>query len=369
MSVAPFSSAGLVEPDPIVIGFSLPALFDMTEPLKILRKKGVHVYLKHMRERADEPLAPAAALLFAKKMLSLNDPDHHHVRVHVATKCHGPTVCRVWNSLKHHGLICAGEELGGRLPITVCNERGNTVTDLFRRQALDFYLSTDRGEVRALLRRGYTAGVVPSGPFRSMDFEKRTDNLSIAADFDRVLAIPCGKPGHPLEHVDCEHFTHVAGVMAARDREEAYTEFPAHPGPAADFFKRLIALRNHVNGDPSKPNIALIIVTARMENSRYRIHTTLEQHGLNLDDLHTTGDDPKGIVIRNIGADFFVDDSLKHFESVRDASPLTLPVHMPWVDEQLRRFYPGCPSGTTIRHQVRRYLESGYSPLNEAPVP
>jgi hypothetical protein len=150
--------------------------------------------------------------------------------------------------------------------------------------------------------------------------------------FDRVLGAAYGDGGD--EHAgDSESFFRAHGLAAYNARETSLAEVPAHPGPMAGFFSKVMKLRDHLKDTNSPNKIGMSVITARAGGgSVARVSTTLSAWNIEPDDLISCGATPKSPYLeKHLKADIFFDDGAHHIETVRHSM---LAVFVPWAETQ-----------------------------------
>src|SRR4051812_3946444 len=101
---------------PLVVGISTRALFDLREEHAVFETKGVDAYAQLQREREDEILQPGAGFDVVRRLLELNaHAAHPAVEVILLSRNSPDLSLRAFKSIEHHGLaIREGSFTSGR---------------------------------------------------------------------------------------------------------------------------------------------------------------------------------------------------------------------------------------------------------------
>lgn len=164
----------------------------------------------------------------------------------------------------------------------------------------DLLLSTNAGDVRKALERGYAAATILPG--RSSG--EGVGQLRIAFDGDAVIF------GDEAERIFQE-----SGLDAFSDSEREAAAQPLSGGP---FKPVLEALHKIQSAYPIDDNpIRTALVTARSAPAHKRVVLTLREWGIRIDEALFLGGKSKGEFLKTFGADIFFDDQQVHIESAR----------------------------------------------------
>jgi len=164
-----------VDNDMLVIGISSRALFDLGQSHAVYESSGLQAYSEYQVEREDRFLKPGVAFPLVRKLLALNDDevDHPGVEVILLSRNSADTGLRIFNTIEHFGLnIERAAFTGGESPYKYMEAYG-----------ADLLLSTNAGDVRKALERGYAAATILPGSASSPD----SGQLRIAFDGDAVI--------------------------------------------------------------------------------------------------------------------------------------------------------------------------------------
>jgi 5'-nucleotidase len=277
----------------LVIGISSRALFDLGESHAVFESRGLQAYSEYQMKREDRFLKPGVAFPLVKKLLALNEDDvgHPGVEVILLSRNSADTGLRIFNTIEHYGLkIERAAFTGGESPYRYMEAYG-----------ADLLLSTNAGDVRKALERGYAAATILPGSASSRDSEQ----LRIAFDGDAVIF------GDEAERIYQER-----GLEAFSDSER---ESAGHPLSGGPFKPVLEALHKIQSAYPIENNpIRTALVTARSAPAHKRVVLTLRQWGIRIDEALFLGGRSKGEFLKTFGADIFFDDQHVHIDSARE---------------------------------------------------
>jgi len=276
----------------LVIGISSRALFDLGQSHAVYESKGLQAYSEYQMEREDRFLKPGVAFPLVRKLLALNEDNvgHPGVEVILLSRNSADTGLRIFNTIEHFGLkIERAAFTGGDSPYKYMEAYG-----------ADLLLSTNAGDVRKALERGYAAATILPGGAAPED----SGQLRIAFDGDAVIF------GDEAERVYQER-----GLEAFSDSERESAGEPLSGGP---FKPVLEALHKIQSAYPIENNpIRTALVTARSAPAHKRVVLTLRQWGIRIDEALFLGGRSKGEFLKTFGADIFFDDQQVHIESAK----------------------------------------------------
>ena len=281
-----------VSNDMLVIGISSRALFDLGQSHAVFESNGLQAYSDYQMEREDRFLKPGVAFPLVQKLLALNEDEvgHPGVEVILLSRNSADTGLRIFNTIEHYGLnIERAAFTGGESPYKYMQAYG-----------ADLLLSTNAGDVRKALERGYAAATILPGSASSPD----SGQLRIAFDGDAVIF------GDEAERVFQER-----GLEAFSDSER---ESAGHPLSGGPFKPVLEALHKIQSAYPIEDNpIRTALVTARSAPAHKRVVLTLREWGIRIDEALFLGGRSKGEFLKTFGADIFFDDQQIHIESAK----------------------------------------------------
>jgi len=261
-----------VDNDMLVIGISSRALFDLGQSHAVYESSGLQAYSEYQVDLNDDEV------------------DHPGVEVILLSRNSADTGLRIFNTIEHFGLnIERAAFTGGESPYKYMEAYG-----------ADLLLSTNAGDVRKALERGYAAATILPGSASSPD----SGQLRIAFDGDAVIF------GDEAERVFQER-----GLEAFSDSERESAGQPLSGGP---FKPVLEALHKIQSAYPIENNpIRTALVTARSAPAHKRVVLTLREWGIRIDEALFLGGRSKGEFLKTFVADIFFDDQQVHIESAK----------------------------------------------------
>jgi 5'-nucleotidase len=280
------------EPDVLVIGISSRALFDLGQSHAIYESKGLQAYADYQVKNEERFLKPGVAFPLVKKLLALNEDEVEHpgVEVILLSRNSADTGLRIFNTIEHYGLnIERAAFTGGESPYRYMEAYG-----------ADLLLSTNAGDVRKALGKGYAAATILPGSAS----DHRGHQLRIAFDGDAVIFSD-----------EAERVFQESGLEAFSDSEREAAAKPLSGGP---FKPVLEALHKIQSAYPIDKNpIRTALVTARSAPAHKRVVLTLREWGIRIDEALFLGGRSKGEFLKTFGADIFFDDQQVHIESAK----------------------------------------------------
>ena len=278
--------------DVLVIGISSRALFDLRDSHQVYESEGLSAYSDYQVRREDVHLKPGVAFPLVKKLLALNDDDVDHpgVEVILLSRNSADTGLRIFNTIEHFGMkIERAAFTGGESPYRYMEAYG-----------AGLLLSTNAGDVRKALEKGYAAATILPGSASGED----SGQLRIAFDGDAVIFSD-----------EAERVYQEKGLEAFSDSEREAAKRPLSGGP---FKPVLEALHKIQSAYPIDDNpIRTALVTARSAPAHKRVVLTLREWGIRIDEALFLGGRSKGEFLKTFGADIFFDDQHVHVESAQ----------------------------------------------------
>ena len=280
------------EPEILVIGISSRALFDLGQSHAIFEAEGLQAYADYQMKNEDQHLKPGVAFPLVRKLLALNEDevDHPGVEVILLSRNSADTGLRIFNTIEHYGLNIERAAFTG----------GESPYKYMEAYDADLLLSTNAGDVRKALEKGYAAATILPG--RSSD--RDSGQLRIAFDGDAVIF------GDEAERVFQE-----SGLEAFSDSEREAAAQPLSGGPFKPVLEALHKIQSAypIEGNP----IRTALVTARSAPAHKRVVLTLREWGIRIDEALFLGGRSKGEFLKTFGADIFFDDQQVHIESAK----------------------------------------------------
>jgi 5'-nucleotidase len=285
---------------PLVIGISSRALLDLEKEDKIFRTQGTQAFIDHQREHRDELIPKGVAFPLIKALVDLNkllaSGTAAAIEVVVISRNHPDCGFRIQNSLERYGLEIPRAAFTG----------GTSVIRELTMFGVDLFLSYEESDVIAANRAGVSAAQIVGGPANPVFPEG--DVPLFAFDGDSTLFSDEGDLAY--SHGGIEEF-------AKLEIENLGT--PLSPGPMYRFAKALGRLQQLTPVD--RPQFRIALVTARNFKFMRRPINTLHTWGIRLDKAYAVGNMSKGLVLKELGAVMFFDDSAKHCNDVASCTP------------------------------------------------
>lgn len=284
--------------EPLIIGISSRALFDLDQSHQLFEQKGLESYEAYQREHEDVPLPPGPAFNLVRKFLALNEMSKQPlVEIFLLSRNTVDTGLRIFNSVQHHNLnITRAVFSGGVSPYIYAKAFG-----------AHLYLSMNPTDVAQAISMGCAAGRLwPSVIDRP--FEKE---LRIAFDGDSVLF------SDEAQRIYTEQ-----GMQHFNANERAKAHLPLQEGP----FKRLLAALHQLQ-KLGATQIRTALITARSAPAHERVIHTLRQWEISVDEVFFLGGNCKTDFLTAFDADIFFDD---HPDNCEAAAGSVTTAHVPY---------------------------------------
>lgn len=283
--------------NPLVIGISSRALFDLEAENRIFEEQGVSAYEEYQVRHEKDLLPKGSAFTLVEAFLGLNSLDENRlVEVIVMSRNSPNTSLRIFNSIDHYGLDITRAALSGGAPIAPYLKAFET----------DLFLSAHRTDVQQAIDSGIAAGRILAG---SLPDSIPTDQIRIAFDGDAVLF-----------SADSEWIYQHRGLDAFSEHERSKADIPMEEGPFARFLKTIAHIQSRFRDRESSP-IRTALVTSRSAPAHERAIKTLRQWGVRVDEAFFLGGVSKREVLSAFGAHIFFDDQLSHAQPASDLVP------------------------------------------------
>ena len=277
---------------PLVIGISSRALFDLEQENKIYERDGLSAYARYQIEHEQDPLPPGAGFELIRAFLRLNDlkTDRRLVEVVIMSRNSPDTSLRIFHSIEHYGLDITRAALSG----------GASVSPYLKSFHTDLFLSANWQDVQDAINHGVAAGILLTGNAPQEKTRVQVDRIRIAFDGDAVLF------GTEAERI----FQH-DGLEAFQAHEKSHANDPLPKGPFANF---LMALSNIQALFPSRDEVPIrtALVTSRNAPAHERAVKTLRSWRVRIDEAFFLGGVSKKEVLESFGAHIFFDDQQTH---------------------------------------------------------
>lgn len=283
--------------NPLVIGISSRALFDLEAENRIFETEGLRAYEEYQVRHEKDILPKGPAFPLVQAFLGLNDlQPERMVEVIVMSRNSPNTSLRIFNSIDHYGLDVTRAALSGGAPIAPYLKPFET----------DLFLSAYRPDVQDAIDSGIAAGMIVTGtaPERAP-----RPQIRIAFDGDAVLF-----------SADSERIYQQQGLPAFEAHEREKADIPMDEGPFAKFLKTIAHIQSRFADRESAP-IRTALVTSRNAPAHERAIKTLRQWGVRVDEAFFLGGVSKREVLSAFGAHIFFDDQLSHAEPASRVVP------------------------------------------------
>ena len=276
--------------NPLVIGISSRALFDLEAENRIFETQGLKAYEEYqvLHEKDILPKGPAFPLVRAFLELNQLQPERL-VEVIIMSRNSPNTSLRIFNSIDHYGLDVTRAALRGGAP----------VAPYLRPFETDLFLSAYRPDVQDAINSGIAAGMILPGTSPARD---PSGQIRIAFDGDAVLFSP-----------DSERIFQTEGLPAFEAHERENADVPMEEGPFANFLMTIAHIQSRFADRESSP-IRTALVTSRNAPAHERAIKTLRQWGVRVDEAFFLGGVSKQEVLSAFGAHIFFDDQPAHAE-------------------------------------------------------
>ena len=270
--------------NPLVIGISSRALFDLEAENRIFETQGLKAYEEYqvLHEKDILPKGPAFPLVRAFLELNQLQPERL-VEVIIMSRNSPNTSLRIFNSIDHYGLDVTRAALSGGAP----------VAPYLRPFETDLFLLAYRPDVQDAINSGIAAGMILTGTSPERD---PSGQIRIAFDGDAVLFSP-----------DSERIFQTEGLPAFEAHERENADVPMEEGPFANFLMTIAHIQSRFADRESSP-IRTALVTSRNAPAHERAIKTLRQWGVRVDEAFFLGGVSKQEVLAAFGAHIFFDD-------------------------------------------------------------
>ena len=285
--------------NPLVIGISSRALFDLERENAIFEECGLAAYEEYQVNHEKDILPKGAAFPLVKAFLGLNKlQEQRLVEVIVMSRNSPNTSLRIFNSIEHYGLDITRATLTGGKPITPYLHAFQT----------DIFLSAYTPDVQQAIDCNIAAGVILAGESQGSE-DAEVDQIRIAFDGDAVLF------GSASERIFQQH-----GLDAFAEHERSKADIPMEEGPFANFLKTIAHIQSQFPDREAAP-IRTALVTARNAPAHERAIKTLRQWGVRVDEAFFLGGVSKKDVLSAFGAHIFFDDQYAHAGPASEVVP------------------------------------------------
>lgn len=204
--------------NPLVIGISSRALFNLEQENKIFEEQGLESYTKYQIEHETDTLQKGSAYQLVKAFLGLNKlMDQRLVEVIVMSRNSPDTSLRIFNSIDDYDLDITRAALTGGSPIAPYLHAFKT----------DLFLSAYGPDVQQAIDSNIAAGVILAGSAH-VNPKAKVEQIKIAFDGDAVLF-----------NSDSEKIYRQQGLDAFAAHEKAKADIPLGEGPFVNFLRTI----------------------------------------------------------------------------------------------------------------------------------
>ena len=277
--------------DPLVIGISSRALFDLEKENEIFEQEGLEAYAAYQLAHEKEVLPRGPAFSLVEAFLNLNTLQKDRlVEVIIMSRNSPDTSLRIFNSIKHYGLDIERAALVG----------GGSIAPYLKAFRTDLFLSAYEDDVTRAVNSGVAAGAILTGNVPPA--AQNLDPIRIAFDGDAVLF-----------SAESERIYKQQGMDAFYRHEVMQADVPMEKGPFANFLQTLAHIQS-LFADREQAPIRTALVTARSTPGHERAVKTLRSWGVRVDEAFFLGGVPKKEILGAFGAHIFFDDQRTHAE-------------------------------------------------------
>lgn len=293
-------ASDILRRDPLRIGISTRALFDLHVEHGIFKAEGVEAYAKFQRDNEDSEIPAGVGYPLVSRLLSLNPPSGDpFVEVILLSRNSPDLSLRALESARLHGLpIKHGSFTSGR-----------ALAPYLSAWKIDLFLTGDATDAQLAINGG-TAGVHIADPCRPI-FGPQSGEVRVAFDGDAVIFSD-----------ESDQIYKSSGLDSFLAHETEHKTDPMNLGPLGSFLKKLSYLRSAHMGADGASKVRIAVVTARNAPAHARVVHTLRSWGTPADEAHFVGRNAKGPILAAFGAHIFFDDQVAHLKGAESLVPV-----------------------------------------------
>lgn len=285
--------------NPLVIGISSRALFNLEQENKIFEEQGLESYTKYQIEHETDTLQKGSAYQLVKAFLGLNKlMDQRLVEVIVMSRNSPDTSLRIFNSIDDYDLDITRAALTGGSPIAPYLHAFKT----------DLFLSAYGPDVQQAIDSNIAAGVILAGSAH-VNPKAKVEQIKIAFDGDAVLF-----------NSDSEKIYRQQGLDAFAAHEKAKADIPLGEGPFVNFLRTIAHIQAKFTDKETAP-IRTALVTSRNAPAHERAIKTLRKWDVRVDEAFFLGGVSKKDILHAFGAHIFFDDQYTHAQPASEVVP------------------------------------------------
>lgn len=287
--------------NPLRIGISTRALFDLEAEHDVFVNKGVRAYIDLQREREDVHIRKGTGFAVINRLLKLNEGMQNPLVEVVLMSRNSPDLSlRAFNSISHY-----------QLPIKLGSfTSGRPIGPFIPAWDIDLFLSNEVTDVKAAAEAGAAAARLGKLPDSGILDDTNAEEVRFAFDGDSVVF---SEESDLIYQAD--------GLDTFIKHETEHAKNPMNAGPFGKFLKKLSKLRTIHIYKEEVSKIRIGIVTARNAPAHERVIQTLREWGTPADEAHFVGPNEKGPILAAMNAHIFFDDQEKHINSASSAVP------------------------------------------------
>ena len=285
--------------EPLVIGISSRALFNLEQENKIFEEQGLSAYEAFQVPHEKDVLAKGSAFQLVRAFLNLNTlQEKRLVEVIVMSRNSPNTSLRIFNSIAHYGLDITRAALTG----------GAEIAPYLKAFRTDLFLSANQDDVKQAVDGGVAAAtILPGSPHDNPD--SAVNQIHIAFDGDAVLFA-----------AEAERIYRHEGIDAFQENEREKADIPLERGPFANFLTAVAHIQSLFPSKEAAP-IRTALVTSRNAPAHERAVKTLRYWGVRVDEAFFLGGVSKKDVLSAFGAHIFFDDQHIHAGPASEVVP------------------------------------------------
>ena len=285
--------------EPLVIGISSRALFNLEQENKIFEEQGLSEYEAYQVHHEKDVLAKGSAFQLVRAFLNLNTlQEKRLVEVIVMSRNSPNTSLRIFNSIAHYGLDITRAALTG----------GAEIAPYLKAFRTDLFLSANQDDVKQAVDGGVAAAtILPGSPHDNPD--SAVNQIHIAFDGDAVLFA-----------AEAERIYRHEGIDAFQENEREKADIPLERGPFANFLTAVAHIQSLFPSKEAAP-IRTALVTSRNAPAHERAVKTLRYWGVRVDEAFFLGGVSKKDVLSAFGAHIFFDDQHIHAGPASEVVP------------------------------------------------
>ena len=285
--------------EPLVIGISSRALFNLEQENKIFEEQGLSEYEAYQVQHEKDVLAKGSAFQLVRAFLNLNTlQEKRLVEVIVMSRNSPNTSLRIFNSIAHYGLDITRAALTG----------GAEIAPYLKAFRTDLFLSANQDDVKQAVDGGVAAAtILPGSPHDNPD--SAVNQIHIAFDGDAVLFA-----------AEAERIYRHEGIDAFQENEREKADIPLERGPFANFLTAVAHIQSLFPSKEAAP-IRTALVTSRNAPAHERAVKTLRYWGVRVDVAFFLGGVSKKDVLSAFGAHIFFDDQHIHAGPASEVVP------------------------------------------------